>query len=146
MRANTVPIGEFSSGTMLPEDVGGAIADLLRPLRLSRADRQTVREWDRTVENWSADLAAEDRKMADLCRDLWNALDSYLPPYTYAGPSEGDGALFGVWPSLDAYIPKYPAGYSPNGVGDCYEVTDHGNVSCGCRRRNGTWVEYWSVA
>jgi len=98
-----------------------------------------VREVDRI------DWEQEDDGISDLSDELWGALDDYLPPYTYAGSSEGDGALFGVWAEVDCDIPKYPAGESPNGSGDCYEVTDHGNVSCGYRRKNGTWVEYWSV-
>lgn len=90
--SNRVPIGIFSDGTVHGYDVGSAIADLLRPLRLSHEHRQTVRDMDKwTRETWDGADGAE------LLSDLWSALDDYLPEGTYAGSSEGDGACFGVW-------------------------------------------------
>ena len=144
MRNITVPVGVFSEGTLLGEDVGSAIADLLRPLRLLRKDRALVREWDKHMSGDPEERRGVDT--ADLCDDLWDALNNYLPPYCYAGSSEGDGACFGVWPITDSDdLPRYAAGDEPSDDRDCYSITDHGNVACGRRTKRGKWIEYWSV-
>lgn len=139
-----IDLGIISERTLRAEDVGEALADALRPLRLSRTDRALVRSWDRLDTNADDDDRAE--AMEDLVSELEDAMDRYCPPYAYYGASEGDGACFGVWPITDDdSLPRYGVGESPRNSGDCYEVSDHGNVSCGRRDRAGVWHEYWSV-
>lgn len=146
MKASTVALGVFSEGTMKNDEVGGAIADLLRHLRLSRTHRALIREWDALIARADENDDTTHEPIQDVCGELWTALDDYLPPYTYAGGSEWDGACYGVWPITDDDdLPRYEAGEEPAGSGDCYSVTDHGNLSCGRRLKNGRYVEYWSV-
>lgn len=141
--AQYLDLGVISDGTLRAEDVGEALADALRPLRLSRADRALVREWDRLDTNADDDSV---EAVDDLVGELEDAVERYCPPYAYYGASEGDGACFGVWAITDDdSLPRYDVGESPHNSGDCYEVSDHGNVSCGYRDRRGVWHEYWSV-
>lgn len=138
-RKNTLAIGIVSEGTLRPEDIGNALAWDLGRLRLSRDDRALVRSWDR-VEDFESEEADE------LVAAMEDAMQRYCPPFAYYGASEGDGACFGVWAITDDdELPRYDVGESPRNSGDCYEVSDHGNVSCGYRDGRGVWHEYWSV-
>lgn len=158
-RPRTVDLGIFSSGTMRDEDVGDALASLLTDLQLSCADRKTVREFHRAVIDMGRGGAkgeAAEEALPDIVQDLWSALDNYLPPYAYAGSSEGDGACFGVWPNL-AQVEE-DAHWSPEELvkvaelpparrtGPFYAavVTDHGNLTL-YRRAGNRWTEVWAV-
>lgn len=137
--AQYLDLGVISDGTLRAEDVGEALADALRPLRLSRADRALVRAWNR-IEDFDSEESVE------LVASLEDVMQRYCPPFAYYGASEGDGSCFGVWAITDDdELPRYGVGESPRNSGDCYEVSDHGNVSCGYRDGRGVWHEYWSV-
>lgn len=153
---NVLPVDIFSSGTLRDEDVGDALAGILSPLTLSRTHRALLREWEREREREIGDV-----DLGDLVADLWNAAEDYLPPYTFIGSSEGDGALFGVWPALESltedavWLNKATAdndvirvddtGHVPvRFSGYVMQVSDHGNVTLYAATR-GRLREIWSV-
>lgn len=147
---NQLFIGSFSSGTMNDSEVGEALVDQLRHLRLSKAHRQLVREWDREQQNPEGDLET----VHTLLEELWDAAQDYCPPWCHAGAHEGDGADFGVWVMHDAMeqavrdgellkvndLAAVPKGYT----GEVMVVNDHGNVSYG-RCVRGRFYSNWDI-
>lgn len=142
MKRRELHIGTISEGTLIPEEIGDSLAWDLERLRLTRDERKTVNEY-RRFRDLEGSEAEDGLSVDELVSELENIADAHCPPYTYYGSLDG-GVCFGVWPITDDEdLERYPAGESPNGSGDCYEVTDHGNLSCGRRLKNGRWVEYW---
>lgn len=151
MRLNTVPVGIFSANTMRDEDIGNAIADLLRPLRLSKSDRQLIRDWDKALAK-DEEARTDEEDLGMLCSELWTSLDEYLPPYTYSGSLEGDGACFGVWPDIDSVLEDLRngdiinhAGLTTNYSGLSVDISDHGNMTLYSISLRGKVREVWSV-
>lgn len=114
-------IGSVSSGTMRPEDLIPAFLDVADGIRLSKADRQRIREARAEWEGCSAFNRDEDdedsrpgcgvHEDGDDCEEqigyllnetLFDLLGNYAPPYCYFGANEGDGADYGFWPSMEA--------------------------------------------
>lgn len=148
-KRTTLPIGTISSGTLRLKDLIPSLAYDLDQLRLSRAERKTVREA----------LAADVESAADdadnigpiyldhLYEELTTIAESHTPDYAYFGSLEGDGAEIGVWPSLED-TDDLPRGESyqdaPNDATHFLEVNDHGNATL-YRRAGRRWLEVWSV-
>ena len=136
-------IGSISSGTMQPRDLIPVFADELR--RLDDDGSYTyatlVAECDcLTGEDYESNDDDTTDRIGFILEELFDALDSFCPPYVGFGSHEGDGADFGFWPSIDALegdaryedsvvkvndhseIPKGWTGY-------VMLVNDHGNVT-----------------
>lgn len=148
---NVIAIGSYSSGTLRPEDLRDALLDMLRGLRLSRADRRLVNEARRAPDD-SDDLP-------EIVNELIDAANNYAPPYCYVGMSEGDGAALGCWPSFDAIDEDVrcgeilvqddsqrgrnddvPTGYT----GYLAAYSDHGNLTL-YRYSRGRSREVWAI-
>lgn len=166
-KPSALPIGEFSSGTLRPEDVVPALLDLASAVRLSRADRFAVRRLGAEFAAW------EDRpdRFPDFDPiEVWDELDlllgNYAPDYARFGSLEGDGACLGVWPLVDEaaeearrfargrgseVAPSREAAEAAwrNREADrpwlALEVNDHGNATLFRRIGPGRWREVWSV-
>lgn len=168
METRTYPgIGSVSEGTMRPEDLIPAFADVLRmyapgvyatlaELYLECFDTNT--EWD--------DIDIETQ--SDCVSALFDAMDEIAPPFCSFGASEGDGACYGFWPDVEGLneaarwrdgVVKVEAGDDWGYLGApaefciCREpiedrpdyvmsVSDHGNVTLYDAR---TRKEIWSV-
>lgn len=143
-----LPIGAVSEGTMRGEDLVPAYIAALDPLQLHRPHRKLLERMKKEVSRIGTDeqVTPSEEAWDRLIEDAELLMASYTPPLSYFGSHEGDGACFGVWPITDnPDFPRYPAGESPRNSDYCYEVTDHGNISCGYRDSRGKWHEYWSV-
>jgi hypothetical protein len=135
-------------------DLIPAFLDVADSLRLSKADRATVRD---IAKRLNADNYYDSDDSADDCSDLFDLLGNYCPAYTYFGAHEGDGADYGVWVSFESLeddarnggsIYKINAGEDfpkPNTTIADYlmVVTDHGNVTL-YRKAGNRWIEEWS--
>ncbi len=86
-------LGSISSGTMRPEDLIpvflNALADCGGKCRtkyqqLASIDRLTDTYWESEEPSYDLD-------------SLFEALESYAPPFAYFGTHEGDGADYGFW-------------------------------------------------
>lgn len=173
-KPTTLPLGTISEGTLRPEDLIPAYLDALDGIRLTKAERATVRtvraryekaEQSDTQDGESTSYYADENSSFDI-DDLTQILDSHCPDYTYFGSLEGDGACFGVWASIESL--EEDSRFGDNGVvkidaGDAFpvysrdtkehpsqkanyvmSVTDHGNVTL-YRRAGNRWIEVWSV-
>ena len=137
--------GSVSCGTLRPEDLIPAFADVLESLDANGAYAALVRE-----AGESMDIDAQD----SILDDLRDALESFAPPYGYFGTLEGDGADFGFWPSHDAVqdaihdktaIKVDDMGDVPKGyTGDVFHVSDHGNLTYYVAKR-GKCREVWGI-
>ena len=81
---------------------------------------------------------------------LYNALESFCPPFVYFGAHEGVGADFGFWPDRDAIqeaIDPTSCLVRINANGDyvleedgvIVQVSDHGNLTVTDLERNVLW-------
>ncbi len=85
-----------------------------------------------------------------LNEEMFDALQTFAPPYAYFGAHEGDGSDFGYWLSQDFECEfdglkvddtsKVPPGYS----GEVLHVNDHGNCTL-YAVLNGQMTEVWAV-
>lgn len=162
-RPTTLPTGTISEATLRPEDLIPAYLDALEGLRLSKAERATVRhcrhDWDTLDSETTADY---DEQIGYVLDELTMVLESHVPDYCYFGST--DGACFGVWPSREVFEDYSQGGYDgciyrcteafqmPRDVkpsilkpySHFLSVTDHGNVTL-YRRSGNRWIEVWSV-
>jgi hypothetical protein len=110
----TARIGAVSEGTMRPEDLIPAFCDELRELDTEGEYAALLMEastWmDIDAEDW-ARIAMESTSSEirdrledgnDILGELFDALESFSPPYCFFGASEGDGACYGWFPSWDS--------------------------------------------
>ncbi len=69
-------------------------------------------------------IDAESEAANDTVHALFDALDSFSPPYTYFGANENYGSDYGWWPLCDSESLEdaRKSGYR-------VEISDHGNVS-----------------
>jgi hypothetical protein len=163
-KPRTLSLGTISSGTLRPEDVIPELLYAAYSIRMSRADRATVRKLAR---EWAA-MTDDDGDILDSARDsnpdadaeIWqelaDLLESYTPDYCYVGSIEGDGADIGVWPVSEVLMGEYadecpridvsgnPRDFVPRSASHYIAVSDHGNATL-YRRAGNRWVECWSV-
>lgn len=144
-------IGSVSSGTMRAEDLIPSFLWECEFLRMSKDDRDRIRQIDRYSEK-EGYYQSED-SMYDL-EDLFDILGNYVPPFCYFGSCPGDGADYGVWICDDsirdaikdgeaiqiADLSELPRGYT----GTAFIGNDHGNLSC-YTVTNGRTREAWSI-
>jgi hypothetical protein len=119
--------GTISSGTMLISDIIPALLDRLEMIE----DRLSVgkpgqhsaltKEWDTVRREMSAGL-----EMSELCDDITDAINSYLPGGWYCGIHEGDGALWGIWREYDEYELADGDSYDDNDIID--DVIDDDDI------------------
>lgn len=163
-KPTTLPLGTISEGTLRPEDLIPAYLDTLDGIRLTKAERATVREIRSAFdtfpsgERWNGhgepviDWNDEQHEQAsEFLETLTLTLENHVPDYAYFGTLEGDGACFGVWPDVDSA--KEDADFL-HMAGDpmptskliklVFSVNDHGNVTL-YRRSGNRWIEVWSV-
>lgn len=96
-KPRTLLLGTVSCATMRPEDLIPAFLSAAEDLRLSRADRATIREI-RARESRSEDVEYYSTDEADWdLESLFDLLGNYVPPFCYFGAHPGDGADYGVW-------------------------------------------------
>jgi hypothetical protein len=148
-RSSTLPIGAISEGTLRPEDLIPAFLYELERLRLTKAERATVREVNALVNDQGYDGTLG---LMEMCEDLTTILENHVPDYCYFGTLEGDGACFGVWPDMDSLendeIVKVDDLVLLDSATEMLRyaqvVSDHGNLSL-YRRAGNRWIEVWSV-
>lgn len=142
-RPEFLPIGEFSSGTLRPEDVVPGLLYLADTVRLSRADRSLVRALAAEFRAWEdRPERFPDYDPAEAWDELDNVLGSYAPPFATLGAHPGDGACFGVWPETEAAseeAARFRRGFEAD-VAPSRELADaawRGEVVCGKERNGG---------
>lgn len=93
---------------------------------------------------WTGEEVDSDGEFYD---EAWSEAEEFLqefcPPYSYCGGNEsGD---WGVWPITDDdELPRFDD-VPDDFTGDAYQISDHGNVTCGYWKRGRLNKEYWSV-
>lgn len=164
-KPTTLPLGTISEGTLRPEDLIPAYLSALEGLRLTKAERATVRLAQRECKRYASPVSNNsvyslEFDDLDLVGDLTAILESHVPDYAYFGTLEGDGACFGVWANIelleedarDATViktdgPPTRVSALPSGLRartHWMSVSDHGNVTL-YRRAGNRWIEVWSV-
>lgn len=182
-KPRTLPLGTYAEATCKADDRIDALLPELQALQLSKADRATVNRLDREYQvlpsgdRWNGhdeptrDWTDEQAEQADyILEELCQVAESYLPPYSYLGNLEGDGACFGVWADHESAIRDAREGelweatnddggrYIRTGGTDQTErvqevpkgqlyvvVSDHGNVSLYQSLGAGKSREIWGV-
>ena len=146
-KPTTLPIGSISHGTMRPEDLIPTFLSEAESLRLSKAERATVRE---IAKRHNADDYDYDSEEAgyDL-EELFDLLSNHVPDYCYFGSHPGDWADYGVWISediADSDVARVNDPAELHAVKDnvALFVNDHGNMTL-YRRADNRWIEVWSV-
>ena len=134
---------------MRSEDLIPYFLDELEKLDINKQFSDVITEGKQIIEN--EDWDNENTSMY-LNEDLWDALDSFSPPYCYFGAHEGDGSDYGFWPhniedTLQEFegqkvsdLSEIPDDYT----GEVFLVNDHGNVSF-YNAKNGNVTEIWSI-
>lgn len=143
-----VNIGSVSHGTMRPEDL---IPDFLYELQhqpsISPEHSKLVAEIEERME--ADDYFETDNAQEDIDA-LFEALDTYVPPYFYFGAHPGDGSDYGYWLSesfpedFDELrvndLSEVPEDYS----GEVLHVNDHGNMTLYSADK-GKLTEVWAI-
>jgi len=143
-----VEVGSIIEGTLQPADLIPAFVE-----ELKRLDKEgTYQELIGEAENIT-DYDTEDAQF--ILDNLFDALDSFSPPYAFFGAANTDGAAFGYWPALEEVrdaadygdilkvddLGDIPEDYS----GIALHVNDHGNASL-YEVKDGEIIEtYWEV-
>jgi hypothetical protein len=109
-KKTTLDIGCISEGTLRPVDIIPELLWALKPLRLTRTDRATVRKIDIRYEA-ASEHYAEEELLGFYVSELFDLAENYCPDYCYFGAVEGDGACIGVWPIADLFDDTRPGGY-----------------------------------
>lgn len=102
---NTLPLGSYSSGTMLERDLVPCFMEALRSVESRRAHAKSYEyrkvinylEGSRKKPYDKQEIAEIEEQMAYLCDELFDILNQYVPDYCYFGAHPGDGSDFGVW-------------------------------------------------
>jgi hypothetical protein len=142
-----------------PEDILPSLLMDLERLRLTRADRATVRtlrnEFDRLMDSEDSEDAGV--ALSDILSDLSDVAERYTPDMCYFGCHSGDGACIGVWANTDigpdddvyrsANVPGEDATETRGARRDFaywLHVNDHGNATL-YARSGRRWRLLWSV-
>ena len=140
-KPKTLPIGEISSGTLRPEDIVPELVYLAKRVRMNREDRKRINTLERELDA----IGDESQVDYEILADLYDILDTYVPPYCYLGSHEGDGALIGVWLAQDAIDEALHDGEiarndEPMGQASYrLVVSDHGNMTLYTRQGREIW-------
>ena len=140
-------IGSVSHGTMNPQDTIPVFADELARLDKSKTFTELIKQalnidWDN--EEYIIN------EVSFIEEDLFDALNTFAPPYCYFGSHPGDGSDFGFWPS--EYIIEDFNGLKVSDLnevskkysGEVLHVNDHGNITLySCKK--GILKEIWSI-
>jgi hypothetical protein len=144
---------------MRPEDLIPAFSDELRELDTEGEYADLIMEASGLMDLWcetddEEEHESDEGRSSDILEELFDALDSFSPPYCYFGASKGDGACYGWWVSLDSLeddcrygevlkvsdLAQVPDDYT----GMILEVNDHGNATL-YTAVNGKLEEVWGV-
>jgi hypothetical protein len=145
-RRDHLPIGSISTGTLREEDLVQAYIDALSDIKLSRTERNTVRNIEARL---NAGIALEEWDL----ESLTDIMDSFVPPYCRFGAHEGDGADIGVWPDWDYIESDVKDGELRRGSWDeapekaegfYLDVNERGNTAL-YKAKQERWVEVWSI-
>lgn len=142
-------LGTISSGTLNTRELMQSFVLELLSLGYRGKSLQAAKKLLR-VKEWNEEQEEEASYLVN--EDLFNALDSYAPPYASFGSHIGDGADFGFWPDVDLVledfrfgeIPDYekvPKGYRGLALGN----NDHGNMTLYQIFKNGKAKEIWAI-
>lgn len=147
--------GSISSGTMRAEDLVPCFASELED-NIQRNAEEWCSEDGRKERDRLLAIAAEANELEDyegddaseILQELFDALETFAPPYGYFGSHEGDGADYGFWLTPMDYFDglkvndtsEVPADYS----GEVLHVNDHGNCTLYVAD-NGELTEVWAV-
>ena len=90
--------GTIIHGTLRNEDIIPALLDYLEtmPLHKSASNDERMKK----VESFKEDFRGKDPESEwamELCYEIFDAINEYLPEGFYCGALEGDGSDFGVW-------------------------------------------------
>ena len=153
-RPSTLRLGSVSHGTMRPEDLIPPFLWECSRIRLSHAERDTVRGIAREFHTFPDDFdidavnAAWREQMDDALTSLFDILNAHCPDFCTFGAQEGDGSDYGVWVSWDALddgdVFKGEREHAAKSDRYTLEVNDHGNATL-YRRAGNRWVECWSA-
>lgn len=100
--------------------------------------------------NKYAEAYCSNKPAANVLESLFDALQTFAPPYAYFGAHEGDGSDYGYW--LDSSFADEFDGLKVDDLsevpddyeGEVLEVNDHGNMTLYVSS-NGTYKEIWGV-
>jgi hypothetical protein len=144
-------IGSVSSGTMRTEDLIPAFAWELnyylkrQPKSFKRAEyRKLIREAEKIEKEETFDTEEAGYTL----EELFEALETFAPPYCYFGAHEGDGSDYGFWPSIEGFdglkvegLEDVPQGYS----GELLIINERGNLTFGTITKRGKFSELWGA-
>jgi hypothetical protein len=109
-----------------------------------------VAEGDKFYSEDGTFVDEDDEASEYLNETLFDALQTFAPPYAYFGAHVGDGSDFGYWLSEDAFedfdglrvsdTSEVPDGYS----GEVLHINDHGNTTLYAADR-GVLREVWGI-
>lgn len=140
------PLGTVHEGSLRPEDLIPCFVDLLDdlkedlslglPVGASFEETEAVKarvgmietELGRIEQRQKADDYYESEAAGYDLEWLFDALESFAPPYCTFGAHPGDGADFGYWPDMEI-IEELPTKADAEDGEDYKEVNDHGNVT-----------------
>ena len=161
--SRTLSLGSISTSTLRMEDLLPTLLDELSALRLTRAERATVRDIRKRmdaaeqVEPEVGEREPLDYFETDDAEDDYETLcdiaNDHTPDYCYFGSHEDDGADIGVWPVEDLFLSGNRDGGYDGHIGHtrdqrtypyALEVNDHGNATL-YRRAGRRWIEVWSI-
>lgn len=141
----TLTTGVISEGVCNPRVVVLALRDELARLDTLEAD-VAVAEIDQKLFDCC------DEHVGEVLEQAEEAIIDLLPPYTYLGNQEGDGACYGLWADVEQVLEEVRHGEIPqlDDVDDDYagyvvNITDHGNVSLIHHSKGGETQEIWGV-
>jgi hypothetical protein len=108
-----------------------------------------------TIQEEDDSFTEDQQETADyIVEELFDALDTFSPPFCYFGAHEGDASDYGFWPSDDAIEnevcegnliklesgEEVPSEYTGEYVAF---VSDHGNLAI--YRRGTRWDYVWGI-
>lgn len=157
-------LGSISHGTMREEDLLGTFADELEDhvqrnaeawcIDEGRAQRGNLlaivndaRETLECLEN--GEPRGDDAP--EVLETLFDALQTFAPPYVYFGAHPGDGSDYGYWVSegledeFDGLKVSDLSEVPDDHEGEVLHVNDHGNVSLYVADGKGGLSEVWAV-
>lgn len=148
-------IGSISTGTLRTQDLLPAFLDECESLRLSRDERNAVRQirktTNRIINGRYGDEDAYWQEIASLHVDkLQDILNNHALPYFYFGSHPGDGADFGFWLSdclaqdFDGLRVSDLSEIPHDFAGEVLHVNDHGNMTL-YSAFHGRLREVWSI-